>query len=305
MVRVINSQFGNSASSIAELIALVSGRAEDMKPEERDRRTLARRIVKAIEPLIEDAARKEAELNGRPFAQQMREMDEALISRRGSLPDFLTMPTMDTVEGKHEVGIASPADGDIEMSESIVVVGDVGSSLSVPALLDATQGKPLGMKHDNVVAEHGLLSVNTPPASTNGFKTEQHAEDMTTMQTQQLEPPTPPMSLEGHVQTLPSLGGIPWYVAQFDPEGITVFEERWTGPDILRDMSEELSEMDEEELQGLGPSDDMSDGANSTIVVEDGHFHTVDSSTKKAGRRVTRRGKPSTDWGTRSFRTRR
>ncbi|KIV95658.1 hypothetical protein PV10_03283 [Exophiala mesophila] len=304
MVQVINAQFGNSASSIAELITLVSGRAEDMKPEERDRRTLARRIVKAIEPLIEDAARKEAELNGRPFAQQMREMDEALISRRGSLPEFLTMPTMDTVEAKHENGIASPADGDIEMGESMVVVGDVASSLPVPTLLDANPGKPLGIKHDNVVAEHGLLSVNTPPASTNGFKAEQHAEDMA-MQRQPLEPPTPPMSLEGHVQTLPSQGGIPWYVAQFDPEGITVFEERWTGPDILRDMSEELSEMDEEELEGLGPSDDMSDGANSTIVVEDGHFYNANSSTKKAGRRGARRGKPSTDWGTRSFRTRR
>lgn len=304
VVHVINTQFGNSASTISELIALVSGRAEDMKPEERDRRTLARRIVKAIEPLIEDAACKEAELNGRPYAQQIREMDEALISRRVSLTEF-EMPLLDSAEPKHSLGIASPVDADIEMGDSMVVVGDTTPSLTEPVLLEPSPSKKIGLKHESLLGEQALLSASTPPASTNGFRHDHHAEDITSMQTQHIEPPTPPMSLEGHVQTLPSQGGIPWYVAQFDPEGTTVFEERWTGPEVLRDMSEELSEMDEDELQGLGPGDDISDGANSTIVVDDGHFHGVDSVAKKAIRRIPKRGKSSSEWGTRSFRTRR
>ncbi|KAJ5416408.1 Zinc finger PHD-type [Penicillium cf. griseofulvum] len=37
----------------------------------------------------------------------------------------------------------------------------------------------------------------------------------------------------------------------FDPVGTTVHEERWTGRDVMRGMSEELSELDEDELEGL------------------------------------------------------
>ena len=37
----------------------------------------------------------------------------------------------------------------------------------------------------------------------------------------------------------------------FDPAGTTVHEERWTGREVARGMSEELSDMDEEEVDGL------------------------------------------------------
>ena len=41
----------------------------------------------------------------------------------------------------------------------------------------------------------------------------------------------------------------------FDPRGTTVYEERWTGRDVARGMSEELSDMDEDELSGLVDGD--------------------------------------------------
>jgi NuA3 HAT complex component NTO1 len=37
----------------------------------------------------------------------------------------------------------------------------------------------------------------------------------------------------------------------FDPIGTTIHEERWTGRDVMRGMSEELSELDEDELKDL------------------------------------------------------
>lgn len=67
---------------------------------------------------------------------------------------------------------------------------------------------------------------------------------------QRVEPPTPPLSSEGDIHPL-SNGGIPWYMGPFDPVGTTIEEERWTGRELVRGMSEELSEMDEEELSGL------------------------------------------------------
>lgn len=317
VVRVINSQFGNSASNISELITLVSGRAEDMKPDERDRRTLARRIVKAIEPLLEDATRKEAELNGRPYAQQIREMDEALLSRRGSLADSLETPGLDSMEPKPFVGLGPFEDGDIEMENAVDVVDKDRPNLEVATNNNSVIEKPELFKPESLLIAEHLVSASTPPASTNGFKHEQPSTDvMNNIQNQQQEPPTPPMSLEGHVQTLTCQGGIPWYVAQFDPEGTTIFEERWTGPEVLREMSEELSEMDEDELQDLGGAggDDLTDEATQASGLAsvddsiDGPTISVESAVLRkkaaAGRRGTRRGR-SSEWGAKSFRHRR
>lgn len=315
VVRVINSQFGNSASNISELITLVSGRAEDMKQDERDRRTLARRIVKAIEPLLEDAIRKEAELNGRPYAQQIREMDEALLSRRGSLAESMETPGLDSLEPKPPVGIGNFEDGDIEMEDGVDVIDKDRPSLEITTDNNTVIEKPELFKSENLLPGDHVVSANTPPASTNGFKHEQPSNDgLSGIQNPPLEPPTPPMSLEGHVQTLTCQGGIPWYVAQFDPEGTTIFEERWTGPEVLREMSEELSEMDEDELQDLGGAagDEITDEprVNGLVSVDDamdGPTIAVESSAlrkKTAGRRGGRRGR-SSEWGTKSFRNRR
>jgi len=312
VVRVINSQFENSASNISELITLVSGRAEDMKPDERDRRTLARRIVKAIEPLLESATRKEAELNGRPYAQQIREMDEALLSRRGSMAESLETPGLEPLETKPLVGLATFEDGDIEMENTVDVVDKERPIIEVATNNNSMVEKPELFKPESLLAAEHIVSASTPPASTNGFKHDQPSTDvMNDIPNPPLEPPTPPMSLEGHVQTLTCQGGIPWYVAQFDPEGMTIYEERWTGPEVLREMSEELSEMDEDELQGLGGAGGDDDQPNGLVSVHDdidGPTISVESAVLKkratVGRRTTRKGR-SDEWGAKSFRQRR
>ncbi|KIV84895.1 hypothetical protein PV11_00644 [Exophiala sideris] len=306
VLQVINSQFGNTAANLAELISIVSGRAEDMKQEDRDRRTLTRRIVKAIEPLIEDAARKEAELHGRPYAQQIREMDEALLSRRGSVAESVDTQVFDSVEAQQETGIASPGDGDIVMTDVPNEGLEKSPRLERNGENQDNAEKVGGTKPDGLRLEAELVVFDTPPASTNGFKHEQQVNgEIQSDQVPQVEPPTPPMSLEGHSQNMPSEGGIPWYVAPFDPDGLTIYEERWTGPEVLRDMSEELSEMDEDELQGLGPGDDLAEDVDGTAM-ERGPDSAVTKSTgqKKVPRRFSKRSRGS-QWGTRSFRVRR
>ena len=299
VVLTINSEFGNSAGSISELIALVSGRAEDMSAEERDRRTLARRIVKGIEGLIENATRKEAELNGRPYAEQIREMDEALLSRRGSLAQSVELPNLDALELKPEVGIASPVDGDVDMVNAPVAVDkEAARDNQAPA------GQVEMVKHEDLSSEGQLVSADTPPASMNGFRHKVNVNgDGPREHVQHVEPPTPPMSLQGHSQALPVEGGIPWYVEQFDPVGTTVYEERWTGPEVLRDMSEELSEMDEDELQGLGPGDDIADGINGVPQGDEAESQTVDVMVKK--KLLKGKRSKASEWGGRSFRSRR
>jgi len=64
-------------------------------------------------------------------------------------------------------------------------------------------------------------------------------------------PLSPPSSSDGTALNFLSNGGIPWYLEPFDPAGTSVSEERWTGQDVMRDMSEELSDLDDEIMQGL------------------------------------------------------
>lgn len=84
-----------------------------------------------------------------------------------------------------------------------------------------------------------------------------------------VEPLTPALSSEGDVHPFAN-GGIPWYMVPFDPVGTTIEEERWTGRDMVRGMSEELSDMDEDELSGLV---DLGMAGASTQEAADGALH--------------------------------
>lgn len=79
------------------------------------------------------------------------------------------------------------------------------------------------------------------------------------------EPLTPPEQQPG-IDTadnaLPTSveGGVPWYLEAFEPRGTTIHEERWSGRDIMRSMSEDLSELSEEDLANLLDADVIQDG---------------------------------------------
>ena len=50
----------------------------------------------------------------------------------------------------------------------------------------------------------------------------------------------------------------------FDPSGLTIHEERWSGRDAARDGSEELSELDDIEMTG---ADQEMNETNDAIIV--------------------------------------
>jgi len=318
IVQVINSQLGNDAATIEHLIAQVSGRAEDMTSEQRDRRSLARRILKAIEPMLEEALRKESEVNGRPYAQQIKEMDEALLSRRASLVDSVDVPMTDSVEDlRADPVVTGPStENDVKLRNgngtNAVAAKDNHVPVGQPGRPGDVENADTAAKATHLLGDSALaMTANTPPASMNGIKHEQHVNgDLISGPMQRPEPPTPPMSLQG-VQSSVNQGGIPWYVAQFDPEGTTIYEERWTGPEVLREMSEELSEMDEDELRGLGAGNDLDAGDDGGLppppAAENGAVlvAVANASAKKRLAKKSSKRSRSGDWGTRSFRNRR
>lgn len=318
LVHVFSSHLGVEASNTAEFQAQVDGRAMNMSFEQKEVRKLAKRIVKAIQPALEEAVRKESELNGRPYAQQMKEMDEMLFSRRVSFTDSmleedlgLANPTKLTNGINHSTPSLEHDEADLVMldrPEDQLPNGHSARPEASDSLLDTSMPDVVDEDGEDLVAAGSIAQLNgeliadaeqtlathTPPASTNGIKKD--ASVLQSMHTKKPspapEPPTPPLSLADHQQVALVQGGIPWYVEQFDPDGTTIHDERWTGPEVLREMSEELSEMDEDELQDLGGADFDEDGQavggglDTTPTARDSN--TSSNSLKKNGKRKRR-----------------
>lgn len=90
LARVFTSEIGvQPAGDTAELQMQISGRAPELSLEQREKRKLAKRIIKAIQPALEDAIKKESELNGKPFEKELKDLDlileNSVSSRRASI----------------------------------------------------------------------------------------------------------------------------------------------------------------------------------------------------------------------------
>jgi NuA3 HAT complex component NTO1 len=280
LARVLSSDLGVEAASTAELQLQVSGRATDLSFEQRERRKLAKRIVKAVQPALEEALRKESELSGRPFEKQIQQLDimldTGILSRRNSfggsangeganLPDLLQPMCCNGAPPKLDGHTGEEAASHVEPNGAVPLVSksEDASTVNAPSHPDELDGSIAQLNGELSAETETAILVDTPPASTNGVRggiineqvnlaEEAGASTPTLMPV----PPTPPLSLEGIQQPIMISGGIPWYVEPFDPDGTTVYEERWTGPEVLREMSEELTDIDDEELQGLGSMED-------------------------------------------------
>lgn len=323
LAQVFSANVGVTTTSIAHLQSQIGERTADVSVEERDARTLARRLLKAVQPGIIDAFLKEAELTGRPYAQEMKEMEE-MLSRRGSLANSSDLLVTDIAfEGKvpalekHELTTSANLQGrhlavkPVKGVKQMVSLSEGSNNADLNHVLMMTAANDherieqsqlnSHLKDDSSTCIEGRITTHTPPASTNGVKqdTETLANNKVTPSEPQ-EPPTPPLSLEDQHQAAMIQGGIPWYVEQFDPEGTTIHEERWTGPEVLREMSVELSEMDEEELEGLGRNDLQEAESNQVAEMES----VLASSERKGGKKAAKQRRGN-DWGQRSFRHRR
>ncbi|KAJ5745593.1 hypothetical protein N7520_010775 [Penicillium odoratum] len=225
LASLFTSEIGvGPAGDTAELQAQISGRAPELSLEQREKRKLAKRIIKSIQPHLEDAIRKESELNRKPYEKELKELDAILdhsvMSRRGESLD---------PEGDHEE--VDQADTKSEPMEGVEETGP--NSPAEPPTADEVVPTRESDSAENPVEEPAPIEEVKPNIN---FAYHRH--------------PTPILSEED--QQLPlAQGGIQWYMQPFDPIGTTVHEERWTGRDVMRGMSEELSELDEDELKDL------------------------------------------------------
>ncbi|KAJ5908043.1 Zinc finger PHD-type [Penicillium taxi] len=235
LASLFTSEIGvGPAGDTAELQAQISGRAPELSLEQREKRKLAKRIIKSIQPALEDAIWKESELNRKPFEKELKELDvifdHSLISRRVESVE----PEGDTDPGDAQFETQTDAmegvEQTVEISSETQLNGDITNAQE--AVVENVNGTEIKPNVNIIYNRH----------------------------------PTPELTEED--QQLPlAQGGIQWYMQPFDPSGTTVHEERWTGRDVMRGMSEELSDMDEDELKDLVDDElDESQGRNEANV---------------------------------------
>lgn len=232
------------AGDTAALQEQISGRAPELSLEQREKRKLAKRIIKSIQPALEDAIRKESELNRKPFEKELKELDvildHSVMSRRDSI-EF---------EGDTEIEAGEP-DTKSEPMEGIEPTEPTMETAAASAEPHPVEGEAATTQEP--APEDAAVEEAVPP---NEVKPNINATYR--------RHPTPVLTEEDKQLPL-AQGGIQWYMQPFDPIGTTIHEERWTGRDVMRGMSEELSELDEDELKDL-VDDELEPSSNNAPV---------------------------------------
>jgi NuA3 HAT complex component NTO1 len=255
LANVFASEIGvQPAEDTAELQLQISGRAPELSLEQREKRKLAKRIIKSIQPALEDAIRRESELNGKPFEKELKELDlileSSMLSRRVSLTDGST--EQDSSHHDNFVDVDTP----VTKAEPNDEARDVDMDEQAPDVdMVDFNSKDDRVNQDNAAKGNARNPSHLPPPAVNGIAEKGHESvslylpvQFASLERGQL---TPPLSFQGDPQLPLAQGGIQWYMQPFDPSGTIIHEERWTGRDVMRSMSEELSELDEDELKDL------------------------------------------------------
>lgn len=228
--------------------------------EQKDLKRLAKRIVKAVKQPLEAAMKKEAEIRGLELEEQLRKLDSM-----GIFASATSRSTDAEGEDGHHI---SPNHRRVD-SDTTVVAGaedqDHNEDVDMPDAdpnIDPSlgNGSMIPFANDtNTAASEAASHASTDPDVSLKRRSGKGAEPLSPPISRSSSGPAGvPASASGdssnstvEVQDVFAHGGVPWYLEPFDPIGTTIHEERYTGRAVLRAMSEELSDMDEDTLTNL------------------------------------------------------
>ncbi|PQE33040.1 PHD-finger domain-containing protein [Rutstroemia sp. NJR-2017a WRK4] len=247
----------------------------------RERRKLGKRIIKAVQPMLEAALRAECDVLKKPVDDQLANLnillESCLLPAEGSNGLQEALADLHGVERSHDDEVpdafnannsgstessgnlegeallkSESTNGDVEMSD--VADHDAEDVIHVDSMIDPAL-RDLEAPIVQVAGEVKETKTNgiTPP-ETYGYSS--------TVEVPQITPPTPPVSTgENPTESADVLnnGGILWYVKDFQPEGTSILQDVPAEHTNGSVDSEELSDMDEEDIKALadpeaGPS---------------------------------------------------
>ncbi|KAJ6164377.1 hypothetical protein N7470_003049 [Penicillium chermesinum] len=156
LASLFTSEIGvGPAGDTAQLQEQISGRAPELSVEQREKRKLAKRIIKSIQPALEDAIRKESELNRKPYEKELKELDvildHSVMSRRGDSAE---------VEGDTELGI-DPEDHKVEAMEGVEAIDNHDQMSTAPPADEVVPSRELAT--EDVVAQASVFEDETKP----------------------------------------------------------------------------------------------------------------------------------------------
>ncbi|KAM3453470.1 hypothetical protein MY3296_003701 [Beauveria thailandica] len=246
----------------------------------RERRKLGKRILKSVQPFLESALRVEAELSSKSAETLAAEL-EALIE--ASLDTTKPAETNeDTVMADapdaSEITVKGPvvegngadfAETDaMDTAEDDVVQDHIEVATSGLGIVGVTTLAAAASKSDKAGTTRAAGSSSASPEDGSGGGGGGGGGDYAVLaqqqqqQQQQKGPPTPPQS-NGSLGRDPPTdplteGGILWHLTSFEPRGTSALLEQAAavevpgGFDAARLLSEDLTDLDEVELKGLG-----------------------------------------------------
>ena len=222
--------------------------------EQKEMKKLVKRIAKGLQPLFEDAVRQEAEIAGRPY-EKLPDLETLLYEKLQRRPSLLS--NADSVRQTTETDptIAEHVEEGAINGGEIAGLSGKPEEVQLAPTPDDNAADTLHV-HDDA-ADEAAIAAQFGQDAMHASNDEASGDTMdldTSDGNDRTEPLTPPRSEKNLLNPLGN-GGIPWYLEKFDIRGTTVYEERYTGREVLRDMSEELSELDDDELDDLADSD--------------------------------------------------
>ncbi|PTB46455.1 hypothetical protein M441DRAFT_63732 [Trichoderma asperellum CBS 433.97] len=304
----------------------------------RERRKLGKRILKAVQPLLETSLQVESEISTKPSEGLQKEL-EALIDASIDIgrqvngtahgvpddgaedtimldaPDPSSEPhatvkseplagesgitsndgdVMDTAENDDDDEEEEEEDDDDDDDDDDDNDGEgreEGDSIEVNTVgLGIMTNRPavgLGITQEMAVKTarvNSVITSETPPNSTGSF--------VVMAAPSQEGPPTPPQS-NGSLGNEPSdplsEGGVLWYLRALEPHGTSILEEHWAaGRDAVRTLSEDLTDLDDEDFKDLGI--DMGDTVTAAVMdAEEPKDNSGSNSAKSKASRLRKR----------------
>lgn len=225
-----------------------------LSSEQKEMKKLVKRITKGLQPLFEDAVRKEAELAGRPY-EKLPDLETLLdqkLQRRPSAISYDGSVRQTTESGRQDM---DHADEEMVDGEELEETSGKLDGVQLAPTPDDNAADAHHATHDEAADEAAIAAQLGHDLHASNEDDQGDAMDLDLVDgNDHAEPLTPPRSEKNLLNPLGN-GGVPWYLETFDIHGTTIHEERYTGREVLRDMSEELSELDDDELDGLANSD--------------------------------------------------
>jgi NuA3 HAT complex component NTO1 len=223
-----------------------------LSAEQKEMKKIVKRITKVLQPHFEEAMRKESELAGRPY-EKLPDLETLLNQKLQRQPSVFSHDETVRQTTETDQTTVEQAQEDAMDGEEAAVIGQKPEEMQMAPTPDdnAADARHAHVETADEAAIALQLDQDALHASNNGPQPDAMEVDNVENNGQPL---TPPRSEKNLLNPLGN-GGIPWYFETFDVNGTTVYEERYTGREVLRDMSEELSELDDDELDGLADSD--------------------------------------------------